>query len=180
MADTTAPATPETPEIKTPEIPAGKTFTQDDINHLIAQQKKEAQASILKQLGVTDIDSVKDALAKFKEMQDSQKTEMQKTLEQLEAEKNQTLSAKKETEKYQGVLEAIKLGVDPNKAEKVFALSLTYEGETTADRVKAVLTEFPELIKSATVPEFGGQSRNGEVDTKATDEQILRKAMGLE
>lgn len=76
--------TPDPIPDPTPIDPPAKTFTQDDVTGLVAKEAKKAQEKLLKQLGVTDFDNAKDGLQKFKEWQESQKTEAEKKQEALE------------------------------------------------------------------------------------------------
>lgn len=67
-------------ETKTEE----KTFTQEDVNNLVAKESKKAMEKLLKDLGVEDMKSAKEGLKKFKEIQDAQKSDYEKALETIE------------------------------------------------------------------------------------------------
>ena len=59
--------------------------TNQDVANMIAKAKREAIEELLKKdLGVEDVKSAKDGISKFKEMQEAQKTDLQKAIERAE------------------------------------------------------------------------------------------------
>ena len=176
MADEVTPVVePEKQE------PAAKTFSQEDVNNLIAKESKNAVEKILKDLGVQDAKSAKEGLAKLKEMQDAQKSESEKLAESLKA----TEAAKNEAEAKANAAEAkfaaIAAGVPVDKADKVVKLAMAYDGETIQDKINAVLTEIPELKgqPARQAPALGGKTNNqatSDMDKMLAD---ARKAAGL-
>ena len=46
-----------------------KTFTQEDVNGLVAKEAKKAQEKVLRDLGITDFSSAKEGLNQFKQWQ---------------------------------------------------------------------------------------------------------------
>ena len=54
-----------------------KLFRQEDVNNIVAREAKKAQEKLLKELGIDDFENAKDGLAKFREWQESQKTEQE-------------------------------------------------------------------------------------------------------
>ena len=80
-----------------------KTFTQDDVNNIVAKNVKEEMAKMLKKLDVEDFDNAKSAIEEYKKHQDAQKSELEKALEKTsslesEAEKWKRLSQEKDLE----------------------------------------------------------------------------------
>lgn len=80
-----------------------KTFTQDDVNNIVAKNVKEEMAKMLKKLNVEDFDNAKSAIDEYKKHQDAQKSELDKALEKTsslesEAEKWKRLSQEKDLE----------------------------------------------------------------------------------
>lgn len=65
----------------TPPTPEPKTFSQEDVNGIVAKESKAAIEKMLKDLGVEDVKSAKEGLAKFKELQNAQKSELEKSQE---------------------------------------------------------------------------------------------------
>lgn len=67
-------------------------FTQDALNAMMADRAQQAKRSILKDIGIEDVDTLKAMVSEYKEIEakrvaaeDAQKTELQKMQEQLEA-----------------------------------------------------------------------------------------------
>ena len=104
----------------------GKLFTQEDVNRIAAREAKEAQEKLLKQLGIEDFESAKEGLQKFREWQESQKTEAEKQAEQLQKLQEQSQSLASENEQLKAKLAAVQAGVDPNSIDDVVVLAKNY------------------------------------------------------
>lgn len=74
----------ETPPAETPDAPEERTFTQADLNKIAANEKREGRTSVLAELGVEDLDSLKEIVTTYNEAQ----AEAQSDLEKLEAERD--------------------------------------------------------------------------------------------
>lgn len=107
------------------QTPPEKTFTQEDVNNLVKRESSKQQEKMLKELGISDFKDAKEGLAKFKEWQDSQKTEQEKQAERLkELETNQsTLSDENSVLKAQ--ISAMKAGVIADYVADVVTLAKT-------------------------------------------------------
>ena len=157
-----------------------KTFTQEDVNNLIAKETRAAQEKILKDLGVTDAKSAKEGLAKLKEMQDAQKSEAEKLAETLKATETAKAEAEAKASAAEAKFAAIAAGVSPDKADKVVKLAQTYDGETMQAKIDAVLVDFPELKgQPAPAPQIGGKTNNQNLSDVDKMKAEARKAMGL-
>ena len=55
-----------------------KTFTQQDVNNIVAKNVKDELGKALEKLGVDDFDNAKGALDEYKKIQDAQKSELDK------------------------------------------------------------------------------------------------------
>lgn len=129
--------------------PPVKTFTQEDVNGLVAKEAKKAQEKLLKQLGVTDIKSAKEGLDKFQAHLDSQKDEATKTADKLavvEGERN-TLGSENETLKAQ--LAALKADVKADSIDDVIVLAkpLVSEDVTMEEAIQKVTEKYPQFKK---------------------------------
>lgn len=126
-----------------------KMLPQSDVNNLIAKETKKAQEKLLKQLGIDDFNSAKEGLQKFKEWQDSQKTEQQKQQEALEnlTKEKETLSTENATLKAQ--LSALKQGVKAESVEDVVALAERLVNDETSidDAIKQVVEKYPHFAQ---------------------------------
>lgn len=122
-----------------------KTLTQSEVNNLIAKEAKKAQAKVLKQLGVEDFTSAKEGLEKFKEWQESQKTEAQKQAERLEQLEKEHGTALEQNKVLQAKLSAVGAGVDAKFVDDVIVLANNYvtEDVTMDDAIAQVLEKYP-------------------------------------
>src|SRR5690554_4856496 len=105
------------------EEAGGKTFTQEDVNNLIAREVKKAQEKLLKQLGIEDFNSAKEGLQRFREWQESQKTEAERQAEQLQKLQEQSKSLADENEQLKAKLTAVQAGVRPDSIDDVVVLA---------------------------------------------------------
>src|SRR5690625_3288977 len=88
-----------------------RVFKQEDVNNIVAKESKKATEKLLKELGIDDFENAKDGLAKFKEWQESQKTEAEKQQELLENLTSEKESLSKENNSLKAQLSALKQGV---------------------------------------------------------------------
>ncbi|PEU16823.1 MULTISPECIES: hypothetical protein [unclassified Bacillus (in: firmicutes)] len=150
---TTPPAAPTTPEGGNggnPEPPAAqeppKTFSQEDMNNVAAKEAKKAQEKLLKQLGIEDFNSAKDGLAKFREWQDSQKSEQDKLNEQLTTYQTQAKESENTIFSLQAENAAIKAGITEEKnLNAVITLAKTKVSDDVdiTKAIEMVVEEFP-------------------------------------
>lgn len=103
-----------------------KLLPQSDVNNLIAKETKRAQEKLLKQLGVEDFKSAKEGLAKFKEWQESQKTEAEKMADSLKDYETKYNTVSSENESLKAQISAMKLGVNADSVPDVVALAKNY------------------------------------------------------
>lgn len=107
-----------------------KTFTQDDVSSIAAKEAKKEREKIMKQLGIEDFDNAKDGMVKFKEWQESQKTEAQKQTDELERLKLATSTSESEKKELQAQVSALKLGVKADSIQDVVVLANSLLSDT--------------------------------------------------
>ena len=164
---------------KVEEPQTGKTFTQEEVNGLVSKESKKAIEKALKDLGVEDFKTAKEGLSKFKEMQDSQKTEAQKLQEQLEAVNGTVKEKDSLLEQTNTKLSLLTAGIPADKLEKYSKLIAITDGETLEDKIKQALEDFP-LQAPATGIKIGEQTQdNGKANTFESKLQEMRKIAGL-
>jgi hypothetical protein len=122
-----------------------KTFTQDDVNNIVAKEAKKAQEKLLKQLGIEDFNSAKEGLQKFKEWQESQKTEAQKQAERLQELENNFNTVNEENASLKAQIAAMKAGVHADYVEDVVILAqrLVNDDTTIDDAIAKVVEKYP-------------------------------------
>ena len=142
----------ENVETTTTEQSGETTFTQEQVNGIASKEAKKAQEKLLRDLGVEDFESAKDGLAKFKEYQDAQKTDVERQQEALalakerESKLNEDISAKdKEIASLNAKITALGLGVNNESIDDVIALAERNVNEevTIEDAIKSVIDKYP-------------------------------------
>lgn len=122
-----------------------RTFSQEDVNNIVAREVKKAQEKLFRELGIEDFNSAKEGLQKFREWQESQKTEAEKQAERLkELETNyQNVSSENETLKAQ--LSALKAGVNPDSVQDVVILAkaMVNDDVDMDQAIQKVLEKYP-------------------------------------
>lgn len=167
---TTPPAADPTPEVA--------KYTDKQLNDLIAKNSGKAsektRSEILAELGVDSFDTLKARLTKQAEADKANMTEAEKYKAELEAEKKARADAEGKMTAAELKAEIIGKGVPADKAEKVVKLAAGYDGATIADKVAAVLTDFPEFIKTAQPQSIGIETKKHSVN----DEEALLAQLG--
>lgn len=160
-----------------------KTFSQADVNALVARESKASQTKLFKELGITDIKNHQDGMAKFHEWQKSQKTDAELLQDQIKNSET-TLSEKDAIIKgYQDKEIITSLGVKSELSAKVLKLAELEEGDDLKAKVEKVLAEFP-MFKNESTPEVPGQfgtgTKGGGSSAKpgSPDKDAIAKAMG--
>lgn len=129
------------------------TFTQEDVNNLVAKESKKAVEKLLKDLGVEDVKSAKEGLKKFKEIQDAQKSDYDKALERIEAleKENNTYKAEKKSlediDSIKGILKEKQ--IDEKYAKTIKKLMTDEINEESV--MKTIEEELPMLLDVETV-----------------------------
>lgn len=154
-----APTQPEGGNGRNPGPPATqephKTFSQDDVNNIAAKEHKKAQEKLLKQLGVEDFNSAKEGLAKFREHQESLKTEQEKTNEKLTSFETQLKEKDESLFNLQAENAAIKSGITEEKnLNAVITLAKTKVSDDVdiTKAIEMVVEEFPHFKGVAEEP----------------------------
>lgn len=174
------PTEPVKTDAEPKQDPKPEKYTDEWVNNLVAGKSKEAaekaRREIYKELGVKDADELK----KLREMKEAQMTAEERMKAELEESNKASDEIKKEAEGIRAENEALKKGVPGDKVERVkkLVLSGVYEGETVAEKVAAVLAEFPEYVKS--VPgDIGAKTGNQSVSEESRLLDLARKQAGL-
>lgn len=139
-----------------------KLLPQSDVNNLVAKEAKKAQEKLLKQLGIEDFNSAKEGLAKFKEWQESQKTEQEKLSEKLTTFESQLGEKESLISKLQAENAAIKAGItDEKNLKAVITLAKTLVNEETD--INAAINQVIEDY-----PHFKSESQQEQTNVKFT------------
>lgn len=131
-------------------------YTDKQLNDLIAKESAKrsegARTALLKEYGIES----PEALAELKKLRDEKMTESEKTAAAFKAKDDAVLTAKAEADAARAEVEAFKAGVSAANLAKVIKLAGTYEGATMAEKIAAVLADFPMMGKANAAPAGGG------------------------
>ena len=142
----------EVKEVEGKEEPK-KTYSEEDLNGIIARKTKEAKTKALEEAGITP-----EEIKSWKEEKEASKTATQKMEDALKAEKTGRTTDQQERDLAKAELTAIKAGCDPKRSDKLVKLAMTYEGETISEKVASALKDFPTF--KLTGEPFGGKPKN--------------------
>lgn len=125
-----------------------KTFTQEEVNRMMAAEKRQGRASVLSELGYDPKD--KEAIAKLKALIDGNKTEEQKKADKEQELTNAAAEANRRAEAAERKLQALSSGCDPAAVDDVMTLASSRVTEEV-DFAKAL-----EQVKEKYPNFFGG------------------------
>lgn len=139
-------------EVATAEVAKeeAKTFTQEEVNGLVAKEAKEArkaQEKIFKSLGFEDVKSAKEGFEQLREWKDSQKTEAEKQSEVIADKEKQLEAMRLENQQLTAKYAALTLGVRSDAVDDVIALaqSKVTDDVTINDAISEVLAKYPQF-----------------------------------
>lgn len=101
-----------------------RTFTQSEVNAMMAKEKREGKNSILKSLGFNSEEDAKSAFALLKALTDSQKTAEQKANENKDKAVNEKNDAEKRASVAESKLSCFIHGVDKDSIDDVLAIAM--------------------------------------------------------
>lgn len=125
-----------------------KTFTQEEVNRMLANEKRQGRQAALKALGLDPND--KDAEKKAKAILDTQKTQAEKDAEALTTEKNARAEAEAKALAAERKLAVLTTGCKAEFVEEVFALASAKVNDSTdfEAALKSVKEKCPAFFES--------------------------------
>ena len=170
----TAPETQEnaaenTPAANTSESTEEKKFTQSDLDAAVKsrlERERKNQPS-------------KDELKAFREWQDSQKSEAEKTADKIKQAEEAKTAAEQKAAEYEARCAAMTKGVRAEAVEDVIALakSKVSDDVTLEQAIDSVIAKYPQFSAATEKPSTTGVSTPNNKDS--VSDSMLRKAMGL-
>lgn len=132
-----------------------KTFTQDQVNSMIAAERRKNLSSVYKNLGFESEEKAKEFVEKYKQEEEKNKSDLVK-----EREKSKQLEAEKDAEKAKAQdleykFQAMSEGCDAKSASDVVVLAKAKMSDEKdfAEALKEVKEQYPAM--------FGDSSKNG-------------------
>lgn len=135
---------------------AGKTFTQAEVNQMMAGEKRSARFAILKELGYDVKDGkYSDAVKAIKDILDSGKTQQQKDKEAKDKAEGDLAAEQTKSANLQARLDVITAGIKPDFVDDAIRLLMPQvsESKTLAALVEDYKTKYPNW--------FGDSGSNG-------------------
>ena len=139
-----------------------KTFTQSEVNAMMAKEKDQGRKAILKELGVEDVKNAKDALDKYKEYLESQKSDLQKAQDAAaETEKNRKL-LESELVKTNQKLSVLMAGCPSEKVDDVVVLAQARMNDKTTfeQAIELVKQGYPDMFMQQAQSKGTGNNAN--------------------
>lgn len=126
------------------------TFTQDEFNSKMAERANRAESDLLKSLGVTSKDELHKSLAQLKEIEDAQKTEVEKKAEEVQALSDEKAQIQTEFENLKAQVEAMKLGVKDDLISEFIQLAnaKVTEDVNLTEAMKQVIEKIPTFTET--------------------------------
>lgn len=132
---------------------AEKTFSQEDVTRISTKEHKSGYSKAIKDLGFSDVETAKNALAEYAKWQESQKSEADKQAEALTAKDKELANAQAENKVLASKLAALSKGVNTESVDDVIALAerLVTDEVSIDDAIGQVLAKYPQFGKQEPV-----------------------------
>lgn len=139
-----------------------KTFTQEDLNRIAAQEKRQGANSILKALGFESEEKAKEYLAAKRKEDDEKKDDLQKAKDAEAAANTAKAAAEAKAALLEQRFKVVSMGVAADKADDIVTLAIAkaVDGKTFEDAVEDLKKTYPELFKGKQ-EERGGTGSGG-------------------
>jgi hypothetical protein len=156
-------------------------LTHKQVNKLLLNETGKEVKKLLAEAGFDPSGDIKADLAKLKTLRDSQLTEEQKRAEREKEIEGKMTTAQREASEARAEVAALKLGVPADKAERVRKLALAgdYEGASEAEKVAAVLADFPEFVKKEAPGDVGRLTKGSQVNEEEALLAQMKKNAGI-
>lgn len=144
---------PGTQQTDLPKPPEGGEQPKAPENNQLSpeEQRKFIEAEFLKSLGVEDFEKLKETLAKQKDFEESQKSEVQKAADRMKELEEQLKGKDDQTFTLQAQLAALKSGVQEESFEDVMVLAKAKVTDkvTIDEAIKQVVEKYPHFANKA-------------------------------
>ena len=102
-----------------------KTFTQSQVNNMMAKEKNEGKRSVLKSLGFNSEEDARSAIKLFNAMMNSQKSEEEKNKEEIEKINKEKADSELRAINAENKLYCFEAGVNKDSIDDVLAIAST-------------------------------------------------------
>lgn len=131
-----------------------KTFTQEEVNRMMAKEKREGKLSVLKELGVEDVKNAKEGLKKYQQYLDAQKTEAQRAQEEAQRLAEEKAELEKKALMADIQVSALKSGIKADFLDDAIILAQSKKTDNTTyeDIFNELKQTYPNFAGTATTP----------------------------
>ena len=131
-----------------------KTFTQEEVNRMMAKEKREGKLSVLKELGVEDVKNAKEGLKKYQEYLNAQKTEAQRAQEEVQRLAEEKAELEKKALMADIQVSALKSGIKADFLDDAIILAQSKKTDNTTyeDIFNELKQTYPNFAGTATTP----------------------------
>ena len=150
---------------------SGKTFTQEQVNGMMANEKRSAQASLLRSLGYEVKDGkTQDVINTIKGILDQGKTQQQLDQEARQKAEGDLTAEKTRADNLQAQIYAMKAGVKPDYVEDAIALlsPRVTEDKPLSKLLEESKTKYPNWFSESSGSQGTGGSTNPARRTSTT------------
>lgn len=160
--------------------PAAKTFTQDEVNTMMANEKRTARNAVLKELGYEVKDGkFKETMTTVKGILDSSKTQQQLDQEAKTAAEERATTAEGKAATLQAQVDVMKAGVKPEYVDDVIAMLLpkVTEEKPLSKLLEEYKTKYPLWYGESASQGTGGSTnppRKGGTNTEGLGQRLAK------
>lgn len=145
------------------QVTAGKTFTQEQVNALMANEKRSARAATLRELGYEVKDGkYSETITSIKGILDAGKSQQQKDKEAKDQAETALNSEKSKTASLQAKIDVMTAGVKPDYVDDVITMLLpkVTEQKTLTQLLEEYKTKYPTWFGESSGSKGTGGSTN--------------------
>lgn len=140
-----------------------KTFTQEDLNRIAAQEKRQGAASTLKELGFEKLEDAKAAIEAYNKQKQDNMTEVEKAQQEKAEEAKKAKAAEEKAEFVEQKFAAVAAGCSADNAADVVMLakSRMTDAKTFEDALKEIQEQYPQMFEKSDGDNSGAGSGTG-------------------
>lgn len=128
-----------------------KTFTQEELNRIAAQEKRQGAASTLKELGFDKLEDAKAAIEAYNKQKQANMTEIERMQQERAEEAKKVKEAEEKAEFVEQKFVAVAAGCSTNNAADVVMLakSRMTDGKTFEDALEEIKEQYPQMFEKS-------------------------------
>ena len=143
--------------------PSPKTFTQEDLNRIAAQEKRAGAAAVYRELGFEKPEDAKAAIEAWRKNEEEKKTDLEKAQTELKTAQDAKAAAERKSQNIERKFQVVKEGAPADKADDIVVLAEARMNDSKdfETALKEIKEQFPMLFDNS------GESNSSGTGTKA-------------